>query len=83
VVGLQLNAEKTKYMLLSHHQIAGQNHDIKIAIRCFEDVAQFKCLGMTVTDQNFIQEEIKRLNTGNACYHSFQNLLSSHLLSKT
>jgi hypothetical protein len=32
---------------------------------------------------NFIQEEIKRrLNSGNACYHSVQNLLSSRLLSK-
>jgi hypothetical protein len=30
-----------------------------------------------------IQEEIKRrLNSGNACYHSAQNLLSSRLLSK-
>jgi hypothetical protein len=26
-VDLQVNAEKTKYMLLSHHQNAGQNHD--------------------------------------------------------
>jgi hypothetical protein len=33
--------------------------------------------------QNLIQEEIeKRLNSGNACYHSVQNLLSSRLLSK-
>jgi hypothetical protein len=38
---------------------------------------------MTVTNQNFIQEEIKRrLNSGNACYHSVQTLLSFHLLSK-
>jgi hypothetical protein len=38
---------------------------------------------MTVTNQNFIQEEIKRgLNSGNTCYHSVHNLLSSHLLSK-
>jgi hypothetical protein len=38
---------------------------------------------MTVTNQNLIQEEIKRrLNSGNACYHSVRNLLSSHLLSK-
>jgi hypothetical protein len=30
-----------------------------------------------------IQEEIKRsLNSGSACYHSIQNLLSSQLLSK-
>jgi reverse gyrase len=36
-----------------------------------------------VTDQNLIQEEIKgRLNSGNASYHSVQNLLSLHLLSK-
>jgi hypothetical protein len=35
------------------------------------------------THQNLIQEEIKRrLNSGNACYHSVQNLLSSRLLSK-
>jgi hypothetical protein len=38
---------------------------------------------MTVTIQNLIQEEIKRrLNSGDACYHSVQNLLSSRLLSK-
>jgi hypothetical protein len=82
-VGLEENAEKTKYMLLSHHQNAGHNHDMKIANRSFENVAQFKYLAMTVTNQNLIQEEIKRrLNSGNACYHSVQNILSSHLLSK-
>jgi hypothetical protein len=37
----------------------------------------------TATYQNCVQEEVKsRLNLGNACYHSVQNLLSSHLLSK-
>jgi hypothetical protein len=46
-------------------------------------VAQFRYLGRTTTNQNLIQEEIKRrLNSGNACYHSVQNLLSSRLLSK-
>jgi hypothetical protein len=55
----------------------------KIANRSFENVSQFKYLGTTVTDQNFIQEEIKRiLNSGNACYHSVQNLLSSRTLFK-
>jgi hypothetical protein len=44
-VGLEVNAEKTKYMLLSHHQNAGQNHDIQIANRSFINVAQFKYLG--------------------------------------
>jgi hypothetical protein len=46
-------------------------------------VSQFRYLGKTVTNQNLIQEEImRRLNSGNACYHSVQNLLSSRLLSK-
>jgi hypothetical protein len=55
-------------MLLSRHQNAGQNHDKKLANRCFESVAQFTYLGTTVTNQNVIQEEVKRrLNSGNAC----------------
>jgi ribosomal protein S2 len=55
---------------------AGQNHDIKIADRCFENVAEFRYLGTTITNKNLIKEEIKRrLNSG-------ANLLSSRLLSK-
>jgi hypothetical protein len=81
-VGLEVNTEKTKYMLLSRHQNAVRNHDIKIADRCFENVAKFRNLGTTITNQNLIPEEIKRrLNSGNACHHSVQNLLSSRLLS--
>jgi hypothetical protein len=46
-------------------------------------VSQLKYLETTVTNQNFIQEEIKRtLYSGNACYQSVQNFLSSRLLSK-
>jgi ribosomal protein S2 len=81
-VGLEVNTEKTKYMFLSRCQNAGQNHDIKFADRSFENVAQFRYLETTITNQNLIQEEIKRLNSDNACYHSVQNLLSSRLLSK-
>jgi hypothetical protein len=41
-------------------------------------VAKFKYLAATVTNQKIIQEEIDRiLNSGNACYPSVQNLLSS------
>jgi hypothetical protein len=54
-------------MLLSHHQNSGQNNDIKTANRCFENVAEFKYLVTTITNQNLIHEEIKRrFNLGNA-----------------
>jgi hypothetical protein len=70
-------------MFLFPHQNAGQDHDIKTANRSFENVLQFKYLGMTVTNQNLFQEEIKRrFNSGNACYHSVRNFLSSRLLPK-
>jgi hypothetical protein len=70
-VGIEINVEKTKYMLVSHHQNVGQNRDIKIANKSFENVSEFKCLGTTVTNQNLIQKKIKRrLNSGNACYNS-------------
>jgi hypothetical protein len=69
--------------MLSHHLNIGQNWDIKIANRSFENVSHLKYLGTTVTNQNLIQEEIKRsFNSGIACYHSVWKLLSSHLLSK-
>jgi hypothetical protein len=82
-VGLEVNVEKTEYMLVARYQNAGQTREIKIGNRSFENVSQFKNFGTTVTNQNLIQEEIKRrLNSGNACYHSVQDLLSSCLLSK-
>jgi hypothetical protein len=82
-VGLEVNVEKTKYMLVSRDQNAGQNRDIKIRNRSFENVSQFKYLGTTAANKNFIQVEInKRLNSDNACCHSVQNLLSSRLLLK-
>jgi hypothetical protein len=82
-VGLEVNPEKTKYMLVSRCQKAGQRQSIKTGNRSFESVAKFKYLETTLTDQNCIHEEIKsRLNSGNACYHSVQSLLSSRLVSR-
>jgi hypothetical protein len=51
-VGLEVNTEKTKCMLLSRHQNAGQNYDLKIANRCFQNVAKFRYLGTTITSKN-------------------------------
>jgi hypothetical protein len=80
-VGLEANEEETKCMLLSCRQDAENNRDIKIANRCFENLAQLNYLGTREGNQNLVQEEIKRrMNSGNVCYHSDQNLLSSRLL---
>jgi hypothetical protein len=68
---------------MSRDQLAGQNGYIQIGNKSFETVEQFKYLGTALTNQNSIHAEIKsRLKSGNACYHSVQNLFSSSLLSK-
>jgi hypothetical protein len=68
---------------MSRYQKAGQKHSIRRVNRSFEDVAKFKYLGATLTDQNCMQEEIKRkLNLVNACFHLLRRLLSSCLLCR-
>jgi hypothetical protein len=68
---------------MSRDQNAGQNGYIQIGNESFETVEQFKYLGTTLTNQNFINERInRRLKSGNAFYHSVQNFLSCGLLSK-
>ena len=82
-IGLEVNGDKTKYMVMSSDQNAGRSHAIKTDNSSFENVEQFKYLGTTVTIQNYIQEEIKSsLRSGNACYHSVQNVLFSSFLHK-
>jgi hypothetical protein len=46
--GTEINADKTKYMLLPLHQNTGQNHDMKIAKTSSENEPHFRCLGPTV-----------------------------------
>jgi hypothetical protein len=82
-IGLEINAEKTKYMIMSRYPNSEQNQNIRTANGSFEKVEKFKYLGTTLTNQNDIHDEIKsRLNSGNACYYSVQNLLSSRLIPK-
>ena len=78
-----VNADKTKYMVMSGGQNAGRSHSVKTDNTSVERVEQFKYLGTTLTNQNSVQEEIKsRLKSDNACCHSVQNILSSSVLFK-
>ena len=79
---LEVNADKSKYTVMSRHQNAGRSHSIKIGNSSFERTEEFKYLGKTLTNQNCIQEEIMSiLKSENACCHSVQNILSSSSLS--
>jgi len=75
-VGLEVNTEKTTYMVVSHCQNTGQNHDLWNAYKSFENVAKFKYLGTTITNKHCVQEEIKsRLSLGSVWYHSLHSLV--------
>jgi hypothetical protein len=83
VTGLEVSAEKTRYVVMSRDQHTVHNYNIRIGYKSFEMVEQLRYLGTTLKNQNFVHEEIKsRLKSSNACYHSVQNLLSPSLLSK-
>jgi hypothetical protein len=82
-IGLKLNADKSKWIVMSRDKNAGRSHSIKTDNISFGRVEQFRYLGAALTNQNSIQEEIKsRMKSGIACYHSVQNILSSCLLKK-
>ena len=72
-IGLEENADKTKYTVMSQDQNAGRSHNIKIDNSFFERVKKFKYLGTNLSNQNSFQEEIKsRLKSGNACYQPYR-----------
>ena len=56
--GLEVNADKTKYMVMSRDQNAGRSHSMNTDNSSFERVEEFKYLGTTLTNQNSIQEKI-------------------------
>jgi hypothetical protein len=58
-VGLEVNREKTKNMIMSRHQNVGHNLHLVTANKSFENVEKLKYLGTTVASQICIHEEIK------------------------
>ena len=69
-IGLEVNADKTKYMVMSRDRNAGWGHSVKTDDSSIERVEEFKYLGTTLKDQNSIQEVIKSCSKlGNACYY--------------
>jgi hypothetical protein len=81
--GREIKTDKAKCIIMSCHQNSGKNHNVLINNRASEYVAKFKSLATTATNRNFINKEIKsRLSSGNTCYYSVQNILSSRLLTK-
>ena len=80
---LEVNADKTNYMVMFRDRKAGRIQKLKFENDCFEMVEEFKYLGKPLSHQNSIQKEIKSWwKSRNACYDSVQNLLSSSLVSK-
>ena len=76
-IGLEVNADKTKYMIISLNQNAVRSYSTKTDNSSIERVEELKYFGTTITNKISIQEEIKsRLKLGNGCYYSVQNLLS-------
>jgi hypothetical protein len=60
-IGLEVNAGKTKYMVMSRDQNAGRSHSVKTDNSSCERVEVFKYLRATLTDLNSIQEEMKSI----------------------
>jgi hypothetical protein len=52
-VGVEINTKKSKYMLLCHHQNAGQNHNINIANRSLKKCGTVQISGDSSTNSEF------------------------------
>ena len=68
---------------MSQDRNTRRSRSMKFDSCTFGRVEQFQYLGTNLTNQNSIQEETKsRLKSGNACYHSVQNISSFSLCPK-
>jgi hypothetical protein len=82
-IGLEVSADKTKYMVMPRDQNARRIHMWECIILPSRGWKTLNIWGKYITNKNFISQQIKsRLKSGNACYHLVQNVLSSRFLSK-
>jgi hypothetical protein len=58
-IGQGVNADKTKYMIMSRVQNAGRSRSIKTDNISLERVEDFNYWGITLTNQNSIQEKLR------------------------
>uniref|UniRef100_A0A2S2PQV7 Uncharacterized transposon-derived protein F52C9.6 n=1 Tax=Schizaphis graminum TaxID=13262 RepID=A0A2S2PQV7_SCHGA len=80
-MGLCINEEKSKLMILSRRKVDQSN--LKVGSMNFEKVDDFKYLGVKINNSNNMHKEIKeRISNGNRCYFSINKLLRSKLLSR-
>jgi hypothetical protein len=55
-IGLEVNADKTNYMVISRDRNAGWDNSVEIDNSSIERVEEFKYLGTMLTDQNSVEE---------------------------
>lgn len=83
-LGLEVNAEKTKYMVISPNEARRRRENITIANMTFENVESFVYLGAELNSANKISSEIqRRIMAANRAYFANIKLLKSRLLSRT
>jgi len=80
--GPEINAEKTKHMFMSCHQNVGQNHNLMTGNKSSGCMVNFKYLRLSNKSKSHLWRIQSILILRISSYHSVQNLLSSHLLSK-
>jgi len=79
-MGLIINETKTKYMIMARHTPI--KNDLVVGPYTFEQVDDFKYLGVNIIYKNNMHSKIKlRINSANRAYYLLNKLLSFRMLS--